>query len=460
MGKFDQRAAPAVAALLGLLLCAGSGAFAATPNPNPPRPGPVAGTQADRPSSLIPEEPLGELTLNRARDLALAHNAELSAFVRGFSANEAAVDQAGVLPNPVLGAAAQNFGNTRVKEDGDRTAVLQLEQMIELGGKRAARVRLAETGRDLSAWDYHTRRADLMLRVSRAFIDVLAGQQRQNLSEGSLALVRQFADSVSRRVEAGKTSPVEETRAKLSLYAAQAELERSRRELAAARQQLVALWNNPTPRFETSVGDLERLAAIPGRDELLSRSRENPDLARWQSEIAQAEANVTVAKAKAVPDLTLTGSVARFSQFNDTAYTVGISIPIPLFDSNRSGVLEASRLLDRARDLKLAAESRVHGELAAAEQRLAGLRSGIEMLRENILPGAQGAFEATRKGYELGKFGFIDVVDAERTLVQVRSQYLDALADYQRGVREIERLIGGELATEAPDGKRNAGDSQ
>lgn len=459
MGKFDPRAAPAVAALLGFLLSAGSTALSAA-TPTPPRPGPVAASQADRQSSPILEEPLGELTLNRAQDLALAHNAELSAFVRGFSANEAAVEQAGVLPNPVLGAAAQNFGNSRVKEDGDRTAVLQLEQMIELGGKRAARVRLAETGRDLSAWDYHARRADLMLRVSRAFIDVLAGQQRQALSESSLALVRQFADSVSRRVEAGKTSPVEETRAKLSLYAAQAELERARRDLAAARQQLVALWNSPTPRFETAVGDLDHLAAIPDREELLERARENPDVARWKSEIAQAEANVTVAKAKAVPDLTVTGSVARFSQFNDTAYTVGISIPIPLFDSNRSGVLEASRLLERTRDLKLAAESRVYGDLAAAEQRMAGLRSEIEALRENILPGAQSAFEATRKGYELGKFGFIDVVDAERTLVQVRSQYLDALADYQRGVREIERLIGGELASDVPAAKRNAGDSQ
>ena len=456
MGKTDP--CPAVAALLGILLfTAGAAPAQAQVSTKPEQ---ATRTQTGRHSSPASEEPIGELTLSRARDLALAHNGELSAFVRGFNANEAAVDQAGTLPNPVLGAAAENFGNSRVKEDGDRTAVLQLEQMIELGGKRAARVRLAETGRDLAAWDYHARRADLILRVSRAFIDVLAGQQRQSLSEGSLALTRQFADSVSRRVEAGKTSPVEETKAKLSLYAAQAELERARRELAAARQQLSALWNNSAPRFAASVGDLERIVAIPDREHLLDRARENPDLARWRSEIAQAEANVSVAKAKAVPDLTLSGSVARFSQFNDTAYTVGISIPIPLFDSNRSGILEASRLLDRTRDLQLAAESRVHGELAAAEQRMAGIRGGIETLRENILPGAQDAFDATKKGYELGKFGFIDVVDAERILVQVRSQYLDALADYQRGVREIERLIGGDLDAGASNKERNAGDPQ
>ena len=179
MGKTDPH--PAVAALLGILLFTGGALSAGAQVPTKPEL--ATRPQIERPSPSSSEEPIGELTLNRARDLALAHNAELSAYARGFNANEAAVDQAGVLPNPVLGAAAQNLGNSRLKEDGDRTAVLQIEQMIELGGKRAARVRLAETGRDLAAWDYHVRRADLILRVSRAFIDVLAGQQRQSLSD-------------------------------------------------------------------------------------------------------------------------------------------------------------------------------------------------------------------------------------------------------------------------------------
>ena len=60
-------------------------------------------------------------------------------------------------------------------------------------------------------------------------------------------------------------------------------------------------------------------------------------------------------------------------------------------------------------------------------------------------PGAESAFDAATKGYGLGKFSFLDVLDAQRTLFQSRSQYLRALADYQRGVSEIERLIGGPL---------------
>ena len=115
---------------------------------------------------------------------------------------------------------------------------------------------------------------------------------------------------------------------------------------------------------------------------------------------------------------------------------------------NRGGILEAVRLLDRTVDQKRAAENRVYTEINNAVERLAAIQIGIETLGTSILPGAQSAFDATRKGYELGKFGFIDVIDAQRTLSLVRSQYLDALANYHRGVREIERLIGYELDTE------------
>lgn len=446
MGKTDSRPVLVAGAVLGFLLFANHTVAAETQQPPTSKPLPTGGAHGQ--SSLAPEEPTGEITLNRAQALALAYNAELMSFARGFGASEAAVVQAGVLPNPVLGAASENLGNNRLKENGDQANALQLGQLIELGGKRAKRVKFAETGRDLAAWDYQAKRADVILRVSVAFIDVLIGQQRQSLAEESLALARLFADSVSKRVAAGKASPVEETKARLSLFSVEVELEQAKRELAAARQRLSSLWNNPVPRFETAVGDLERIVALPSREQLFSRARANPDVARWGAEIAQRDAAVDAAKAKGMPDLTLTGGVARFSQFNDTAYTIGISIPLPLFDRNRGGILEATRLLDKTVDQKRAAESRAYTEITNAEQRLAANRVQIETLRASILPGAQSAFDATRKGYELGKFGFIDVIDAQRTLSLVRSQYLGALASYHRGVREIERLIGDELDTE------------
>lgn len=386
-----------------------------------------------------------ELTLRDALSLALQRNPELAAFSQEVRATEAAVLQAGVLPNPVLEFGADNLNNARKAKAGDREASLQIGQLIELGGKRAARIRLAETGRDLANWDYEAKRIEVLAQVAQRFIGVLASQGRETLAGESAGLARQVADAVGKRVQSGKVSPVEETKARLALASAEVELEQTKREQISARQALGALWGEPSPRFREALGELDKLPPLPSYESLAERMRNNPELARWTTEISRRQAGVEAERAEAVPDVTVSAGVTRFSQFDDRAYMVGISIPIPVFDRNRGGILEASRRLDKAADERRAAEARLFTELAQVYQRLAAIEREIQTLRTTLLPGAQSAFDAATKGYQLGKFGFLDVLDAQRTLFQTRTQNLRALTDYQRGVSEIERLVGGPL---------------
>lgn len=398
------------------------------------------------------QEP-SELTLRDALSLALQRNPGLAAFGKERSATEAAILQAGVLPNPVLGIVGDNLGNARKADAGDRATAIHIGQLIELGGKREARVRTAEASRDLAVWDYEAKRVEIVSAVGQRFVDMLAAQQRQTLADEALALARQVADVVSKRVQAGKVSPVEETKARLAQATAEVEMEQAKREAVAARSSLGTLWADSSPNFDKAVGDLEKIEPLPAYQQLAERVRNNPELARWSSEIARRQSGVDTEKAKAVPDVTVTAGVARFSQFDDRAYTIGISVPLPLFDRNRGGILEASRRLDKAADEQRAVEGRVLTDLARAYQRLAAIEQEIRTLRTILLPGAQSAFDAATKGYQLGKFGFLDVLDAQRTLFQTRTQNLRALADYQRGVSEIERLVGGPL--DAPPNTMN-----
>ena len=393
---------------------------------------------------VAPAEP-AELTLRDALAFALARNPELAAFSQEIRATEAAVLQAGVLPNPTLDIGRDNLNNARKAEAGDRTTSLQIGQLIELGGKRAARIRLAQTGRDLANWDYEAKRTAMLSQVAQRLVDVLASQNRASLAEETVALTQQVTDAVAKRVQAGKVSPVQETKARLALASAEVDFEQAKRELISARQALGALWGEPNPRFHKAIGDLARTVPLPAYEKLAERVRNNPELARWATEIARRQAGVEAERAKAVPDVTLSAGVTRFSQFDDRAYMVGISIPIPVFDRNRGGILEASRRLDKAGDEQRAVGTRLTTELAQTYQRLAAVDKEIQIVRTTLLPGAQGAFDAAIQGYRLGKFGFLDVLDAQRTLFQARSQYLRALTDYQRGVGEIERLIGGPL---------------
>ena len=66
----------------------------------------------------------------------------------------------------------------------------------------------------------------------------------------------------------------------------------------------------------------------------------------------------------------------------------------------------------------------------------------MTILRTDILPGALSAYEAASKGFELGKFSFLDVLDAQRTLFQAKTQYVRALAESHRSAADIDRIIG------------------
>ena len=134
--------------------------------------------------------------------------------------------------------------------------------------------------------------------------------------------------------------------------------------------------------------------------------------------------------------------VKRSEELGRNQAIVGVSVPLPFFDSNRGNVLESLRRTDRARDDLSAAENRVGSQLAQAYEKWNMARQEVQSLQQDVLPGAQSAYEAATTGFEFGKFGFLDVLDAQRTLLQARSQTLRSLAEAHRAAAEIDGILG------------------
>lgn len=430
--------------IIGLAGCATSRIDSHLPAPRPLgsdlstfRPLPEPEKKSEK--SLPIEEPTGALRLRQALSLALLHNPELASFSWEVRAQEAATLQAGLFPNPEAGATLEDIGLRQSQ------TTLQLGQLIELGGKRSKMVEVASLTRDLAGWDYEAKRIDLFTQVSQAFIDVLSAQQNLALIEETVRLSKQVAGVVSERVRAGKVSPIEETRANVALSAAQIELDRVQRQLGATRKRLAATWGSIRPQFERVEGDLFSVSPIPALENLAQRLSQNPELARWATEISQRQAVIAFEKSQAVPDLFISGGVRRFTDTNDNAFVVGVTIPLPIFNRNQGRIMEAEHRLKRAAEERRAAEVRVTTALAEAYRDLSTSHAEVRSLEANVLPGAESAFGAVNEGYRLGKFGLLDVLDAQRTLFGARAQYLSALRGYHQAVAEVERLIGEPL---------------
>jgi cobalt-zinc-cadmium efflux system outer membrane protein len=378
----------------------------------------------------------GPLTLQAALTLALSSNADLSAARYELSAVEASVAQAGVLPNPSLGIQMQD---TR-RDTRERT--VQLSQPFELGGKRAARVQAAERGRDAAGADLSAKQAEVRATVITTFFDVLAAQERMRLAQESAKLAQRATTVAANRVIAGKVSPVEETRARVAETGVRLELLQAKSDLTSARKRLSATWGSLMPRFGQAEGELQTLPALPEPSVLAGRLSSAPAFARARFEVDRRQALERLERSRRIPDVTVSLGVNRNEELGRNQAIVGVSVPLPIFDTNRGNVLEALRRTDKARDELLATETRLGGELAQAFERLSTSRQEADALQNEVLPGAQSAYEAATTGFEFGKFGFLDVLDAQRTLLQAKSQYLRALSEAHRAGAEIDRILG------------------
>lgn len=385
----------------------------------------------------LAKEPVGTLTLSAAIDLALTFNPELSAAANELRAVEGAVIQAGVLPNPEVSTSVEDTQNKAT-----RTTTIQVSQRVELGGKRSARIASAERGRDVAAADLAAKRLAIRATVIGAFFDVLVAQERIQQAEDLLGLAQRSSQAASRRVTAGKISPVEETKARVAESSARVELNQAQRELVSARKRLAASWGSSTPRFVQAEGRTDLLPPVRSTEEITRRLNASPALLRARHEADRFSALADLERSRRIPDVTVSLGSKRVEELGRNQTIVGVSIPFPIFDRNQGNVLEAQRRADKARDELSVTEVRLSTEVTQNEERLKALVVEAQALQSEIMPGARSAYEAASKGFELGKFSFLEVLDAQRTFFQARAQYLRSLSDAHRTAAELERVLG------------------
>ena len=388
----------------------------------------------------------GTINLRAAVSLALARHPGLAAYSKDIRIADSEKLQAGVWQNPVVGFAMEDVAGSGSYSSFDRAQnTLQLSQLFELGGKRRARIRAAEAQQELVEWDYETRRLEIAADTAASFVDLLGAQRRLAQAGDTLALTEKFAPAAQKRADAGQGSPVEVTRVNVAIASAKMAVEQQRGQVAVARKRLAALWGSTEPLFTEAVGDLEHVRDLPTLADATVQLGKNPLLARYDAEVARRGAELLREKAKRHPDLTVSAGVRQFSEDNEAAAVIGISLPLPLFDRNQGGIAAAQAQTEKVHDLQEAAKVQLNTSIAIAYEQMENAKLLITTYHELVLPQVEDAYTLTNEGYENGRFGYLDVLDARRTLTDAQQQHLDALVRYHKAVAEIEGLTGQAL---------------
>ena len=399
-------------------------------------PGPAVGERAPQSAAAAAAEPL---SLAKAIELALEGNPEVAAAKRQWEATEGQVLQGRSRPNPEL---AYSLEDTRSKT---RTQSWQLNLPVELGGKRAARTKAAEKSREQAQAQLAELQATVRANVAAAYFDVLTAQERLVLARDSAALAKSSTDTVSKRVAAGKVSPVEESKARVAEAGVRVELAQAASEQRNALSRLFALLGRIDAPYTVLEGKAENLPSVPSLADLQPLISSAPGVVLARIEVDRRKALSDLEQSKRVPDVTVSVGMQRSNETQRNVLLLGVSVPLPVFDRNQGNLLEALKLEDKARDELQAATVRLHSEVAQARERLSTITAEVQSLQQEVLPGAKSAYDAATIGFENGKFNFLEVLDAQRTYFTAKSQYLKALGEAHRAAADIDRLLGASM---------------
>jgi cobalt-zinc-cadmium efflux system outer membrane protein len=316
----------------------------------------------------------------------------LAAFSKEMRALEGATLQAGLLRNPELSVNVENIGNIQ-KLSGDlnsadsvaqevvqQLTTIRIGQLIELGGKRAARVNAALLGEDLAAKDYEIRRVEIIARVANVYTEVLAAQERLRLAEETRQVAQNVVNSVTERVQGGKVAPIEETRVKVGLSTTRIEYEQAQRDLISARRRLALLWDSASPQFNKALGNLEILIPPPSFQMLEERVLKNPMALRAMKNIEQRKALLEVEQTRRIPNLTINAGVVHHAQLGGNTAVASVMVPLPLFDRNQGNIKDAYQRVDKAVDEQSAMELRLKTELTQSYEMMSAAWNEINIL--------------------------------------------------------------------------------
>ena len=387
-------------------------------------------------------ETASPITLEQALKLAMQHNPEIAVTLREREAIEGVQLQAAVRPNPTV------FTSIQDTRSDTRQTTLQLNQEIELGNKRAMRIEAADAFYQKSLAELESKQAEIHANVVSVFYEVLAAQERLILSKSSLEIADLALDASAKRVKAGKSSPIEETKSKIAQSSAKIEVNQAISLLNSAQKRLTTLWGN-TPPISSSVnsgvvqGRVDRIPAISSLRDLSMMLENAPAMRLANLEVNVREGMTNIERSKATPNITVSAGVVNNQELGGVNQALlGLTLPIPLFDRNQGYLQEAVSRQYKAQDALVALKSQLEANLVTHYERLNAANQTIATLNTEILPSAQSAFDAANKGFVAGKFNFLDVLDAQRTLFQAKNQYIQSLLDAHQAIAEIERILG------------------
>jgi cobalt-zinc-cadmium efflux system outer membrane protein len=193
--------------------------------------------------------------------------------------------------------------------------------------------------------------------------------------------------------------PLEASRAQVAQANAALELQQARSSVVVAQQNLAALWGGRTTDIGTAIGDFSATAEAPTADQLDALLNTAPAIVQARHALEQSQAASAIERARRLQDPTVSLGVKRANEVGSNQVVLGISIPLPLFDSNAGNQLQALRKVDQAEQKLQEQRLQLQAQVFTARQQLISSNQQLSLLQSQVLPTAQSAYDIAVRGF-------------------------------------------------------------
>jgi outer membrane protein, heavy metal efflux system len=388
-----------------------------------------------------PEAGTNALTLDAAIRLALDNNPLLHAASSQIGSAAGRAYQAKLWSNPELELSAEDWP-TAGGGFSDAKKLVGMSQTFPFPGKKRLDGSIGKLGVRLSEAEYGQRRVELVREVKTAFYEVLAAARLVEVAGELVAVAESSAAAARKRVQAGAAADQEQLRAEIPLEQARTELAGFVREQETARQRLANALGRPDLHGAPVSGALAETV----NESLLREAPEqwvarNPSVAAARATKARAEAEVERAKLEPYPDVKVGAAGGQEAERAGAIVQFTLTVPLPLIDRSKGRKQEAKANVAGAEAELAATEQRLLRDWATSSQRLRTAAEQVASYRDRILPKANEAWRLVQRGFEEGKFGFIDLLDTQRTAAEARLAYQQKLLELNIAQADVEALL-------------------
>lgn len=374
-------------------------------------------------------------TLQKVTHTAILVNPQLHSLQNIVKAKKAARQQAAAIPNPEIGGVT-----------GNRTQMLAFGQELEYPGKRSIRVKRAEQELQIARLNLKANQLEVTANAAALFIDLLWARKNQNLLQENLKVTQNFLQAARAKFDRGFGSKLDVIKGQVEALRAKRLLLTAQKEVLNKQAELKLLLKLSTKDTLTIEGTMEQRVFEPstGLDSLLAIAySRSPEILVQQHRLQLSQLQLQAVRLFTKPDFNfeLSGGV----EDEEPKVEFEVRMPVALWDRKKGAKSEALFLKKSAEydgeDIRL----KITQQVTAAYQNYKNNLQSVNLFQDSILKEARSAAQTAQQTFESGNFRFLDLIDAQRTYLEIASEYEEALRELRFAEIDLLRSIGIEF---------------